>query len=229
MLCDCSRISRQAQRSSSSLTSTASSSTLRINSSVRLAGRLVATPSAHVAASAVSCHCPVFQDWLTAIAPSACTPMTFVFGPRSRDNPRAAHAAPQADRHEDHVRRIGKPIENLDAHRADSGDQFRLVGRMHVTAAAGRRDFFEIVASFVEVAAVLDQLGPEESNGPILSRVVSFRNDDRAADAETSGRECQRLPMIARRAGDNARLAFRRRKSAHQVDPTADLERAVGW
>ena len=120
----------------------------------------------------------------------------------------------------------GTFLEDFPRHRADAGDQLGLVGRVDVATAAGDEFFFEVVAGLVEIAAVLDQLGSEILDRPVLVGVVSLGDDDRAADAEVPGRVGQRLTVIARRAAEDAGLPLGLRECADEVDPAADFERA---
>src|SRR5271155_3700072 len=97
---------------------------------------------------------------------------------------------------------------------------------MDVPVAARCEDFFGVVSGLVKVAAVLDQLGAEQSNRTILGRIVASRHDDRAVDSEPASRIRQRLTVIARRASEDSSVALGLGERAHEIDAPANLERS---
>src|SRR5205085_10791248 len=99
-------------------------------------------------------------------------------------------------------------------------------GRRIVEPALGR-ELDRTGLRLVEVAAVLDQLGPERQDGGVLLDRIAVRHPDRQLHPGARAREGERLAVIAAGRADDARdmrtLAF----EAVDVDKAAaDLEGA---
>src|SRR5581483_4191477 len=140
-------------------------------------------------------------------------------------NRAAAGAAAAANRHEDHVD-VRRLFDDLETVGADAGDEQRLDGRVDVPPRTLGEDLLEPLARLVEVAAVFDQLRAQRAHRRVLLGIVAERHDDRARYPFALTRERNRLPVIARRRGDDADAAFLGRQAANQVEAAAHLDRA---
>ena len=106
--------------------------------------------------------------------------------------------------------------------------QIAVKGRNEIQVALGR-DRDRVRFGFVEIAAVLDQLGAEGAHGRVLFDRVSIRNHDAHSDTCTRGCKRERLAMVAARCADHA---FALRPLAHGTididEPAAQFERPDG-
>ena len=81
------------------------------------------------------------------------------------------------------------------------------------------------VAGFLEIHAMLDQLGAQRRHRGVLLRAVAERDDNRDGKIEAAARPGQRLAMVAASGGDEAPAG---RLVASEHHPAANLEGA-GW
>ncbi len=88
-----------------------------------------------------------------------------------------------------------------------------------------RGDRRRALARLVEIAAVLDQLGPERAHRRVLFRRIAIRYDDGAGNAVAARGEGEALSMVAaRRADDAGQSRLARRQLCEQIESAADLE-----
>ncbi len=79
---------------------------------------------------------------------------------------------------------------------------------MNVAPAALALEDGDVLARFVKVASLLDELRAELADRAVLVGVVARRYDDRAAHAEVPRRKGERLAVIASRDAEDARGFF---------------------
>src|SRR5262249_46763709 len=142
---------------------------------------------------------------------------------RGGDQRRAADAAAQADRHKDNIRRL-QLVEDLQRAGADARDQVGLIGGVDVAKSLAPGQLLAVDTRLVEIAAVLDDLGAKSTHRRHLVGVIHGWYDQDAAHAEQSGRPGQRLPVIARRAAEDAAPLLLVGEPRNDVDAAADLE-----
>ena len=140
------------------------------------------------------------------------------------DEPAPAGAAAAADRDEHDVG-VRQVVENLERVGRDTGNQQRLVGRVHIAQAVGPLQLLDALARLVEVAPELHDVGAERAHGRVLVGVVAEWNDNRARHTFALARERNRLPVVAGRGGDDA-APLVGGEVRDQIQPAADLEGA---
>src|SRR5262245_28632254 len=126
---------------------------------------------------------------------------------RAKGRDHAANAAAESDGRENRVGLFAPLPQRFDDFNRvgpDAVDQMRLVGRMYVAQIFGFRQTFDLLARFVEVAAVFDQPRAVSPYRLVLFGVVAERYDDRCGNRIDARGQRHRLSVVAPRGRDHA-------------------------
>ncbi len=143
---------------------------------------------------------------------------------RARGQGDARSPAAPAHGHQDDFD-IGQILDDLQADGSHAGDQMRLVRRMDVAISLALGQLLDVLARFVEVSPVDEDLGTQPLDGLHLIGIAADGHGDARPHAEEPRRPGDGLPVIPCRSRDDAATAFLRAQARDEIHPSAHFER----